>query len=87
MKTSLKMSDNLLNNNLSLWNNWAKINYKTAFYDIEGFKTKKNSLKEIELKELGCVHGKSLLHLQCHLGQDSISWAHLGAKVTGIDLS
>jgi 2-polyprenyl-3-methyl-5-hydroxy-6-metoxy-1,4-benzoquinol methylase len=35
----------------------------------------------------GRRYGKSLLHLQCHFGQDTLSWARLGAKVTGIDLS
>jgi 2-polyprenyl-3-methyl-5-hydroxy-6-metoxy-1,4-benzoquinol methylase len=33
------------------------------------------------------VRGKSLLHLQCHFGQDTLSSARLGARVTGLDLS
>ena len=37
--------------------------------------------------ELGDVDGKSLLHLQCHIGTDTLSWARLGATVTGVDLS
>ena len=45
------------------------------------------SLTGIELEELGEVENKSLLHLQCHFGMDSISWARRGATVTGIDLS
>ncbi|GEM_PF-6232535 len=36
---------------------------------------------------LGNIEGKEILHLQCHFGQDSISFSRLGAKVTGIDLS
>lgn len=46
-----------------------------------------STLNEIELNLLGDVRGKSILHLQCHFGQDSISLARLGAKVTGVDLS
>ena len=36
---------------------------------------------------MGDVYGKSLLHLQCHFGQDTLSWSRLGANCTGIDLS
>ena len=36
---------------------------------------------------LGDVEGKSILHLQCHFGQDSISLAKLGAQVTAVDFS
>jgi SAM-dependent methyltransferase len=37
--------------------------------------------------KVGDVSGKRLLHLQCHIGTDTISWARLGAEVTGTDLS
>ena len=39
------------------------------------------------MEGLGEVKGKSLLHLQCHFGQDSLSWARKGAKVTAVDFS
>jgi SAM-dependent methyltransferase len=54
---------------------------------MAGFRAGQTSLKHIELEEVGDVAGKSLLHLQCHFGQDTLSWARLGAKVTGVDLS
>lgn len=38
-------------------------------------------------QRLGDVQDKSLLHLQCHFGMDTLSWARLGAKVTGVDFS
>jgi SAM-dependent methyltransferase len=60
---------------------------KSELYDLEGFKKGNTSLKFIELEELDNVKDKSLLHLQCHFGQDSLSWARMGAKVTGIDFS
>lgn len=40
-----------------------------------------------ELELLGDVAGRSLLHLQCNSGQDSLSLARLGAEVTGVDIS
>ncbi|MFX1501432.1 MAG: class I SAM-dependent methyltransferase [Promethearchaeota archaeon] len=79
--------DDFFKINLKRWNELVEINAKSKSYDLEGFKSGKTSLYSIELKELGDVKGKSLLHLQCHFGMDTLSWARLGAKVTGIDFS
>ncbi len=73
--------------NRRLWDEWARINQDSALYDLTAFRAGETSLKPIELEEVGPVAGKSLLHLQCHFGQDTLSWARLGAKVTGVDLS
>jgi len=73
--------------NRKLWDAWTKIHEHSDFYNNEGFKAGQTSLKSIELEELGEVQGKSLLHLQCHFGQDTLSWARLGAQVTGVDFS
>ena len=40
-----------------------------------------------EVGLLGELRGKTLLHLQCNSGGDSVSLAGLGARVTGIDIS
>src|SRR5512136_2825848 len=61
------------------------IHVRSPFYDVAGFKAGKNSLKSVELAEVGDVGGKRLLHLQCHFGMDTLSWARLGARVTGVD--
>lgn len=79
--------DDYLKTNLSLWNEWARINRGSAFYDVEGFKAGRSSLKRVEVEEVGDVAGKSLLHLQCHFGLDTLSWARLGAEVVGVDFS
>jgi SAM-dependent methyltransferase len=76
-----------LENNRSLWNSWTRLHQRSRLYDIEGFKTGQTSLKPLELEEVGDVTGKSLLHLQCHFGMDTLSWARLGARVTGVDFS
>jgi SAM-dependent methyltransferase len=73
--------------NLALWNEWAAIHAASEFYDVDGFKAGRTSLNPLEIGELGNVAGKTLLHLQCHFGLDSLSWARLGAKVTGVDFS
>lgn len=73
--------------NRQSWNKKADIHINTAFYDVDGFIKGKNSLKDIELSLLGDINGKSILHLQCHFGQDTLSLARMGANVTGVDLS
>lgn len=73
--------------NKDAWNKRTDHHINSSFYDVEGFLKGQNSLNEIELKLLGDISGKSILHLQCHFGQDSISLTRMGAKVTGIDLS
>ena len=73
--------------NRATWNKKAIAHYEGDFYDRDAFAKAKNSLNSYEIKALGDVRGKSILHLQCHFGQDSLSWVHLGANVTGIDIS
>jgi ubiquinone/menaquinone biosynthesis C-methylase UbiE len=81
------MNPSYLEINKQSWNKKTDIHIQSAFYDMEGFLKGSTSLKEIELKLLGDIKGKSVLHLQCHFGQDSISLSKMGASVTGIDLS
>ena len=69
------------------WNEKTPIHARSDFYDVEGFKSGKSTLMPIEIEELGDVSGKSMLHLQCHFGLDTLSWARLGARVTGVDFS
>lgn len=73
--------------NRQSWNARTDIHVGSEFYDLDGFIKGATSLKHIELGLLGDISGKSLLHLQCHFGQDSLSLARMGAEVTGIDLS
>lgn len=75
-----------IESNRKLWNEWTKV-HVSGGYDVEGFRSGRNSLHSVELDEVGDVSGKSLLHLQCHFGMDTLSWARLGAKVTGVDIS
>ena len=73
--------------NKDTWNEKVKVHAKSAMYDLEAFKKGKSSLMPYELNALGNVKGKSLLHLQCHFGQDTLSWSRLEAKCVGVDLS
>jgi ubiquinone/menaquinone biosynthesis C-methylase UbiE len=73
--------------NKAAWNSRTDHHIGSAFYDMNGFRNGKNSLKDIELGLLGNVSGKTILHLQCHFGQDTLSLARMGAITTGVDLS
>nr|WP_294529054.1 class I SAM-dependent methyltransferase [uncultured Rhodopila sp.] len=73
--------------NLAMWNAKAPLHLTSRTYDIAGFKAGRMSLRPHETADLGVVAGKTLIHLQCHLGLDTLSWARLGARVTGLDFS
>ena len=73
--------------NKANWNSRVPVHVTSEFYQMDGFLQGRSSLHDIELKLLGNIRGKSILHLQCHFGQDSISLARMGAKVTGVDFS
>ncbi|SFB74164.1 Methyltransferase domain-containing protein [Flexibacter flexilis DSM 6793] len=82
-----EVAANYLHVNRQSWNGRVEAHLQSEFYDVAGFLAHKNSLKSIEQDLLGEVKGKEILHLQCHFGQDTLSLAHLGAVVTGVDLS
>lgn len=81
------MNKNYLKTNRESWNIRTEVHLKSDFYDVKGFVEGNNPLKTIELPLLGNVKNKTLLHLQCHFGQDTLALARMGAKVTGVDLS
>lgn len=76
-----------LKTNKESWNKRTLYHVDSDFYDLQKFKRTKNSLKHIEIESLGNIKEKSILHLQCHFGMDSISLANLGAEVTAVDFS
>jgi SAM-dependent methyltransferase len=76
-----------LNINKTSWNKRTDVHIGSDFYDNKSFIQGRSSLNEIELEFLGDLAGKSVLHLQCHFGQDTLSMARMGAETTGVDLS
>jgi 2-polyprenyl-3-methyl-5-hydroxy-6-metoxy-1,4-benzoquinol methylase len=73
--------------NRANWDDRVPIHLASRFYDLEGFRKTRDSLRAFEPAEAGAVHGKDLVHLQCHLGLDTLSWAGRGARVSGLDFS
>jgi SAM-dependent methyltransferase len=73
--------------NQRLWDAWTAVHAAGEFYDLAGFRTGGIRIRPYEIAALGDVTGRTLLHLQCHFGLDTLSWARLGASVTGVDFS
>ena len=71
------------------WDEVARLHPSTAFYQfhLERLRSGGTALHRLEIDEVGDVAGKTLLHLQCHIGTESVSWARLGARVTAVDFS
>lgn len=81
------MSDHYLETNRQLWDHRVAGHVASTFYDVPGFLAGNCTLNEAELQGLGDVNGKSILHLQCHFGLDTLSLARRGARVVGVDFS
>ena len=83
----MRASEDPVAANRRLWDARTPIHVRSDFYDVDGFRSGATSLRPLEVEEVGDVAGKRLLHLQCHFGLDTLSWARLGARVTGLDFS
>lgn len=81
--------DEALRSNRELWDAWTRIHVGSTFHDVPSFRggDRPIRLADYEREEVGSVEGRTLLHLQCHFGLDTLSWARLGATVTGADFS
>jgi len=73
--------------NRRMWDESVPLHVGSQSYDVPRFKKGWNPLLPLEVRAVGPVRGSSLLHLQCHFGMDTLSWARLGARVTGVDFS
>ena len=71
--------------NRTLWDEITPVHLQS--YGVERFLAGERWLPETILEEVGPVQGRSLLHLQCHFGLDTLAWARRGADVTGVDFS
>ncbi|MFI5527385.1 class I SAM-dependent methyltransferase [Kitasatospora sp. NPDC051853] len=73
--------------NRANWDERVPVHLAGPFYDVPGFVAGRDTLHAFEPAEVGDVQGRTLLHLQCHIGLDTLSWARRGATVTGLDFS
>ena len=73
--------------NKEAWNARTEIHLHSSFYDLNKFKREVKSVPDLDLSLLGDVREKSILHLQCHFGMDTLSLSKLGANAVGVDFS
>ncbi len=73
--------------NRARWDESVAVHAASDFYRVDDFLAGESTLLQLDLDEVGDVEGKSLLHLQCHFGLDTLSWARLGADVVGVDFA
>jgi SAM-dependent methyltransferase len=73
--------------NLAWWQAAAALHAESDFYDLAGFRSGRDPMRPFEVEELGDVAGLDLVHLQCHVGTDTLAWARRGARVVGLDFS
>ncbi len=79
--------DEWIEANRAWWDERVPIHMASEFYSVDAFRAGRSTLEPFEVEEVGDVGGKSLVHLQCHFGLDTLSWARRGARVTGLDFS
>ena len=81
--------DEYFDANRKRWDEVVGIHTKstTGAYRVDAFKNGAEVLGPIEAQEIGDLAGKTVLHLQCHFGLDTLSLARRGATVTGFDFS
>lgn len=73
--------------NRAWWDERVPLHVASPLYDVDGFRAGADRLRDFEVRLAGDVTGLRLAHLQCHFGQDSMSWARRGASVVGLDFS
>ena len=77
--------------NRSFWDGLAVVHGQDDYYDSRALVAGQSSLVEEEESALraavGDVAGLEVLHVQCHIGFDTVTFARRGARVTGVDFS
>lgn len=83
--------------NRANWDERADVHRRSEMYDVDAFLADPEDVSVVVRNDLSVltphlpetgIRGRSLLHLQCHIGTDTLSWARLGAvDVHGLDFS
>jgi SAM-dependent methyltransferase len=82
--------DERIRDNLASWDERAPAHAASPDYGFERFAGDPTHLSDVvrfDLPRLGDINGLRGIHLQCHIGTDTVSLARLGARMTGLDFS
>ncbi|MEO6570948.1 MAG: class I SAM-dependent methyltransferase [Ilumatobacteraceae bacterium] len=72
------------------WESRVAVHASSDEYDLDAYRRDPTRLSDVvsfDLPRLGAIDGLDVVHLQCHIGTDTLSLARLGARVTGLDFS
>jgi len=72
------------------WDERAPLHAASTDYEVDRFVADPQHLSEVvrfDLPRLGDIRGLRAVHLQCHIGTDTLSLARLGAQMSGLDFS
>jgi SAM-dependent methyltransferase len=76
--------------NMANWNERAPAHAASPDYALNAFRSDPHHLSSVVAFDrplLGDLSGVRGVHLQCHIGTDTLSLARLGARMTGLDFS
>jgi len=76
--------------NRALWDERAPVHAASPGYGVDRFiadPAHLSSVVRFDLPRLGSIEGLDGIHLQCHIGTDTVSLARLGARMEGLDFS
>lgn len=81
--------EHAIGQNQERWEESAEIHPDTEYYNVSRFLREESysTLQSPELELIGDVSNQSLVHLQCHIGLDTLSWARQGALTVGVDFA
>jgi len=79
--------DDAVTANREFWDTVTPGHVASEFYDVASFRTGRDTIDDVAARLVGDMAGRTLLHLQCHFGLDTMSWSRRGARATGLDFS
>ncbi len=69
------------------WDARTPVHVASSFYGLDGSRDAASWFASYEWDDLGALDGVDLLHLQCHVGAETVAFARSGARVVGLDIS
>ncbi|NGO41640.1 class I SAM-dependent methyltransferase [Streptomyces ureilyticus] len=79
--------ERMMKANQANWDARTPVHLASRFYGLDTSLDPERWFAAWEWEDLGELAGRDVLHLQCHLGAETIAFAHRGARAVGLDVS
>ncbi|MFI9756957.1 class I SAM-dependent methyltransferase [Streptomyces sp. NPDC051963] len=80
-------STRLMRANQANWDARTPVHLASRFYGLDQDLDPDRWFAAFEWEDLGELAGRDVLHLQCHLGTETLAFARRGARAVGLDFS